>query len=131
MGNKIIQIEDLSSEISGILQNYNKAVIKGLKSETQKAMKELVKGTKKDAPVGKRHHHYRDYIKSKKTYESDDGLVMTWYVSGSDYRLSHLLEKGHATRNGGRTKAFRFIEKNLNSVQTSYENKIKEVIERG
>ena len=57
MSDKIIQIENLSSEISGILQDYNKAVIKGLKSEAQKAMKELVKGTKKDAPVGKRHHH--------------------------------------------------------------------------
>lgn len=131
MGNKVVQIEELSSEINSILENYNKTIVKGVKSETKKAMNELVKGTKRDAPVGKRHRHYRDSIKSKKTYESEDGLIMTWYVSGSDYRLSHLLEKGHATRKGGRTKAFRFIEKNLNSAQKEFENKVKEVIERG
>ena len=43
-------------------------------------MKELVKGTKKDAPVGKRHHHYRDSIKSKKTYEN-----ITKYIRGNIY----------------------------------------------
>ena len=124
-------IENLTTELEGILDNYNKAIVLGVKSETKKAMKQLVKATKQDAPVGKRNQHYKNSITSKKVVETYDGIVLRWYVKGSDYRLSHLLEKGHVTRDGGRTKAYRFISKNLAKVQQNYEDRIKEVIENG
>lgn len=126
-----ISIENLATEIEGILENYNKTIVEGVKSETKKAMRQLVKGTKQDAPVGNRYQHYKDSIASKKVVESEDGLIMRWYVKGSDYRLTHLLEKGHATRNGGRTKAYHFIGKNLDKVKEEYERDIKEVIKNG
>ena len=87
-----ISIENLATEIEGILENYNKTIVEGVKSETKKAMRQLVKGTKQDAPVGNRYQHYKDSIASKKVVESEDGLIMRWYVKGSDYRLTHLLE---------------------------------------
>lgn len=126
-----ISIENLATEIEGVLENYNKTIVSGVKSETKKAMKQLVKGTKQDAPLGKRNQHYKDSITSKKVVETDDGIVLRWYVKGSDYRLSHLLEKGHATRNGGRTRAYRFISKNLDKVKNNYERGIEEVIRNG
>ena len=51
------------------------------------------------------------YVKSwrtKKTRESSTRLEVTVY-SPSRYMLAHLLEHGHAKRNGGRTRAFPHI----------------------
>ena len=128
---KVIEIDALASEIQGILDNYNNQIVKGVKKETKKAMKDLVANTKADAPVGKRKRHYRDSITSKKVLENNDGLIMRWYVKGSDYRLTHLLENGHATRNGGRTKAFKFVSKNVDRIETWYLPALKGVIENG
>ena len=128
---KVIEIDALASEIQGILDNYNNKIVKGVKKETKKAMKDLVANTKADAPVGKRKQHYKDSITSKKVIENNDGLIMRWYVKGSDYRLTHLLENGHATRNGGRTKAFKFVSKNVDRIETWYLPALKGVIENG
>lgn len=128
---KVIEIDALASEIQGILDNYNNQIVKGVKKETKKAMKDLVANTKADAPVGKRKRHYRDSITSKKVLENNDGLIMRWYVKGSDYRLTHLLENGHATRNGGRTKAFKFVSKNVDRIEAWYLPALKGVIENG
>ena len=128
---KVIEIDALASEIQGILDNYNSQIVKGVKKETKRAMKDLVANTKADAPVGKRKQHYKDSITSKKVIENNDGLIMRWYVKGSDYRLTHLLENGHATRNGGRTKAFKFVSKNVDRIETWYLPALKGVIENG
>lgn len=128
---KVIEIDALASEIQGVLDNYNSKIIKGVKKETKRAMKDLVTNTKADAPVGKRKQHYKDSITSKKVMENSDGLIMRWYVKGSDYRLTHLLENGHATRNGGRTKAFKFVSKNVDRIEKWYLPTLKGVVENG
>lgn len=128
---KVIEIDALASEIQGVLDNYNSQIIKGVKKETKRAMKDLVTNTKADAPVGKRKQHYKDSITSKKVMENSDGLIMRWYVKGSDYRLTHLLENGHATRNGGRTKAFKFVSKNVDRIEKWYLPTLKGVVENG
>lgn len=127
----VIEIDDLAKAIQGVLDNYNSEIVKGVKKETKRAMKDLVANTKADAPVGKRKQHYKDSITSKKVVENADGLIMRWYVKGSDYRLTHLLEKGHATRSGRRTKAYRFVSKNVDRIETWYIPAIKGVIENG
>ena len=70
-------------------------------------------------------------IAYKKFSESARAISYVWYVKGSDYRLSHLLEKGHALRNGGRARGFGFIAKAKAPILESYMKKIKEVIENG
>jgi hypothetical protein len=94
-------------------------------------MSRLVKNTKATAPVGKRKKHYRDSIKSKKTNESDRNITYTWYVNGPDYRLSHLLEDGHALRNGGRVEGTHFIQKATDPILEQYLKAVEEVIKNG
>ena len=45
------------------------------------------------------------------------------------YRLTHLLEYGHATRNGGRTRAFEHIAPISEKAQEEAVKKLKEAIE--
>lgn len=126
-----VSIGQLSGAIERELTIYSKDVIAGVKKEAQKSIKELVKQTKATAPVGKRSKHYRDSITSKKTLETDRAIEYTWLVTGSNYRLSHLLEKGHASRNGGRVAGTGFISKASEPILKEYEKAVEEVIQNG
>jgi hypothetical protein len=127
----VISVGDLTATISAELENYNREVIKGTKDEAKKAMDRLVKDTKATAPVGRRKKHYKNSITSRKEWENDLGIQYTWYVKGADYRLSHLLENGHATRNGGRTRATHFIKNASDPILEDYVKAVEEVCKNG
>ena len=131
-----ISVDDLVSTISEELSGYQRNVVdKVVVEETKKSMKELVQKTKATAPVGKRTKHYRDNIASKVLQKSNNAIGSSysevWYVKGSDYRLSHLLNNGHAKKNGGRVEGTKFITKATDEVETAYLENIKKAIENG
>ena len=126
-----IQIDELNEAIKNALEDYNETIIVGLKKNTNKAMKDLVDNTKATAPVGKRNQHYRDSISSKTVSESKYGITKLWYVKGSDYRLSHLLNNGHALKDGGRYQGTNFIGKAVDNILPFYLNAVEEVIKNG
>lgn len=128
---RTIGVDQLGEAIAKELTIYGENVIEGIKNEAKSHIKQLVKDTKATAPVGNRKKHYRDSIKSKKTMETDRAIEFTWYVDGSDYRLSHLLEKGHALRDGGRTTGTHFIQKASDPILEDYIKAIEEVIKNG
>lgn len=122
---------NLGDVISRELSIYSNEITETIKKEAKEHMSQLVKETKKTAPVGHRQKHYRDSIKSKKTSENDRGATYTWYVEGPDYRLSHLLENGHATRNGGRVEGTHFIAKASDPIIADFVEKVEEAIRNG
>ena len=126
-----ISLDQLSEAINEELTLYSNHVIEGIKKEAKKSMGQLVKKTKETAPVGKRKEHYRDSIRSKKLSENSRAVTYVWYVGGSDYRLSHLLENGHALRNGGRTSGTHFIRRASDSIIKEYIQAVEEVINNG
>ena len=126
-----ISIDKLADTVNKELTLYNQNVIDGIKKEAKKSMSQLVKDTKATAPVGKRQKHYRDSIKSKKLAESDRDVSYLWYVNGPDYRLSHLLENGHALRNGGRVEGSHFIKNATDPILEQYIKAVEEVIKNG
>ncbi len=126
-----IEIGGLGDAISRELTIYSREVTEIVKNEAKSHMKDLVKETKKTAPVGNRQKHYRDSIASQKLSENDRGASYLWYVKGSDYRLSHLLENGHALRNGGRTEGTHFISNATDPILADYVAKVEEAIRNG
>lgn len=128
---KTIGVDQLGEAIARELTIYSDNVIEGIKNEAKSHVKQLVKDTKATAPVGNRSKHYRDSITSKKTAETDRSIEYTWYVKGSDYRLSHLLEKGHALRDGGRTTGTHFIQNASDPILEDYLKAVEEVIKNG
>lgn len=127
----MVSIDALTDEINRELTIYSNEITEAIKKEAKSHISELVKKTKETAPVGHRQKHYRDSIKSQKTSENDRGVAYTWYVEGSDYRLSHLLENGHATRDGGRVEGTHFIKKASDPILADYIAKVEEAIRNG
>lgn len=126
-----ISVDQLAEAINKELTLYSKNVIDGVKNEAKKSMDQLVKDTKATAPVGKRKKHYRTHIKAKITQENERSVTHTWYVDGPDYRLSHLLEDGHALRNGGRVEGTHFIKNASDPILEQYVKAVEEVIKNG
>lgn len=126
-----INIERLAEAIDRELTIYSKDITDAVKKESRRSVKKIVDKTKETAPVGRRDRHYRDSIASRKLEETDRSATYQWYVKGSDYRLSHLLENGHANRDGGRTPGSHFISKASEPILKEYEEKIEEVCRNG
>lgn len=121
-----IKIGEIENEIANTLSGYTVNVAEGVKVAVDETMKELVADTKKDAP--ERSGRYKKAIASKVRFEDNYEKRVTWYVKKPFYALSHLLEKGHAKRGGGRVKAYPHIENNREKAEARFTERVKEVI---
>lgn len=119
-----IKIDSLADVISSQLVLYDKSIREKVDEIASSKVKKLVKRTKDSAPVGDRKKHYKDSITSKKLSE---GRYL-WYVKAPNYRLSHLLNNGHATRNGGRVQGTNFIGIANDEIQKEYEDDLSKEI---
>lgn len=126
---KNIKPEDLGDALSQELTIYHTEVIEKLDAAGSAAVKSLVKLTRSTAPKGERGSFQRS-ITSKRLKADKRGSTYVWYVKPPDHRLTHLLVHGHATKNGGRTKANPFLKKALDVVLPEYEEAVKEAIKK-
>ena len=103
---RTISVDELADVINEGLKEYADLATEDVKSavkKTAKAVKDQINGS---APV--RTGRYAKSWKVKTTAESANGLEQTVY-SPNRYMLSHLLEKGHDKRGGGRVRAIPHI----------------------
>ena len=127
--------DELNTQLERVLTIYSQDINEKLREVTRESMKQLVKETKATAPRGRRKGEYRKHIAAD--YKSLKGSVRglqgqdisaTWYVKAPEYRLTHLLVYGHATKNGGRTTANPFLHNARDKVVQEYEQKVQEVL---
>jgi hypothetical protein len=126
---KSIKPGDLGAAISQELTIYHAEVVEKLDKAGDAAVKDLVKRTKAAAPKGAR-GSFRRSIASKRLKGDNRGSTYVWYVKPPDHRLTHLLVHGHATKDGGRTKADPFLKNALDVVLPEYEDAVKEAIKK-
>ena len=105
---RIVTVEEMGNIIQQEFEDYVQNTADDVKKLVEKVANDVTEEIKKNAPVdtGK-------YKKSWKATKTKDGALSTEYTihSVGHYRLTHLLEFGHALRNGGRTRAFPHISK--------------------
>lgn len=97
-----INIDDLADEIMAGLMEYEGLATDTVKKAVKKAGNKVKKEIQNNAPkdTGK----YKNSFKVTKRKETSNSLEVTVH-SKDKYQLTHLLEKGHAKRGGGRVPA--------------------------
>ena len=101
-----VRIDQMAHVIMEGLQEYADLATDDMKAAVKKAGNEAKKDVQAGAPV--RSGKYKKSWTVKTTKENSNSLELTVH-SRNRYQLAHLLEFGHAKRNGGRTRAFPHI----------------------
>ena len=121
-----IKPEELGKAIAEQLTIYHADKLEKVNAVGEKAVKQLVKLTKKSAPKAS-----GDFAKSL-TYETEKktggDIAYTWGAKAPHYRLTHLLVHGHPTVNGKRVKGDPFLENALATVLPEYESDVEEAL---
>lgn len=129
---KRVEVSELDSALQQVLDEYHKDVTERIDVASEGTAKKLVKLTKDSAPRGNRKKYwkyitYSEVEKNKRYF----GRTFVWHVKPPEYRLTHLLVHGHATRDGDHTDPNPFLHNAVDAVTPEYEAKIVEAIKNG
>ena len=124
-----IQVDGLADLIADYMTNYTQEVTDGVKKATTIVAKEVNEEIKNHITFKE---HSGDYVKAFRTTTSFEDRYekrLTWYVGNGHYRLTHLLEDGHALHQGGRARAYPHIKYGEELAKKRMEELAKEAIE--
>lgn len=119
---------DFEKQIGEVLELYSQEITDVIKEEVKEVTAYGEKVIKNNSPVLT--GDYKKGWKKKKLKSSPYGDEWVIY-NKTDYRLTHLLEKGHAKRDGGRVKAYPHISKAEQIISDELEKRIEENIRNG
>lgn len=132
MSNKV-PINKMGKVIKDYLENYYEDIENDVIDLTDNITKEAVKDLQNESPKGKGTRD-KPYHKGWRRQKVKSGLKNHRYAikihNATNYQLTHLLEFGHATRNGGRTKAIPHIRPIEEKYAKEYEKSITTAIRR-
>ncbi len=97
-----VRIDELADAVSDGLKEYAEVSTEVVKRAVKNAGDIVKEEIRAKAPV--RTGRYKKSFQATKTKETADSLFVTVH-SKDRYQLTHLLEKSHAKRGGGRVKA--------------------------
>lgn len=123
MSSKKVSIDKFEKAITDILEEYSEDATEVMKETIPVVGKKVVSELKKKSPkkTGK-------YAKGWKYKEEKGRLSISAIAYNKDrYQLTHLLEKGHANRGGGRTSA----KPHIKPIEDKYVKETIQKIEKG
>lgn len=115
------------NEISKILETYSKDVSEGIKRIAKGIGEDAVRELKSTSP--KRNRKYAGSWRMK--VDKGSNFINIKVHNAKYYRLTHLLEYGHATRSGGRTKAQPHIQPIEEKANQRFVKEVEELIKNG
>ena len=120
---KTVRPDGMAEAIMEELNKFSKATATDLKKAINEAGKTAKKEIEKNAP--RRTGRYKRSWRIKKMKETSDSLEITVH-SKDRYQIAHLLENGHAKRNGGRVMG----KPHIKDAQEEAEKQLMDDIER-
>ena len=122
-----INVTELHSALSAVLSDYIESTTQKLNRLTGISAEALRKRLNETAPVGSRKKLRRSF---KDNVHIVGGINEIHTVYSTEYRLLHLVENGHLTRNGTtRTKGAHFVAKAVDEIIPEYENAVVKAVE--
>lgn len=138
MSSTKVKIDGLSKAVEEILSDYNTNVNVKMAEALKEAGKIGRQEVKDLSPVhtepytGKRGSRspgtYKKSWRTRYTQENAHKGTVEVYASGHEYSLTHLLENGHAKRNGGRVAAIPHIAPAQEIAEKEFEKKFSEYV---
>lgn len=125
----MIQVDQLAQAIKESLEEYSQEITSITKEAVEIVAKEVNDEIKKRVTFTQTNRK-NEYVKSFKIKTSEEtrfNKSKVWYVGNGQHRLTHLLENGHVTRNGGRSQAFPHIKFG----EVLAQRRLPEIIEEG
>ena len=128
---KKIKVESLEQELNTFLKSYKKAVDEDVVQVTDKVTKAAINELKTTSPRrkgSKTNPYWRGWASKLKKRSSNNYTKVIW--NKTNYQLTHLLEFGHVTRNGGRAKAIPHIRPVEEKYNAEFVDLLKQRIRR-
>lgn len=123
-----VSIDQLPREISVKLDTFAKAVSDGVEKAAETTVKEMVQQTKQRRTTKLSRGKYARSIASQVGESTLTARSRIWYVKKPRYRLTHLLNNGHAVRGGGRVSGDQHVTRATEKAMTNFENRVREVV---
>lgn len=125
-----VSVTGLGDAITQELTLYHQEVIDRVNKISDASVKKLAKLSRASAPTGAR-GAFASSISSKCLVKRATGNIYVWYVKSPHHRLTHLLVRSHATKDGGRTRANPFLQNAMGVVMPEYEAAIERALRNG
>lgn len=123
-------MKDFETQLEEITKDFNKEVFEILDKaaeETAKEIKENLRSAGGFKDISGKYRKSWTFTKEKTSLGLTKYVV---HVKKPHFRLTHLLEFGHATRDGGRTRAFPHIETAEKNAQKLFEEKVIDKLDK-
>ena len=124
-------INDFARAMSEAFEDYSAEAVEASKAAIDRVAKGADEAIKSHITFRERTGRYR---RNMRIVTSHDGLYdrrKTWYVKSPDYRLTHLLEYGHLSRDGTtRVKPYEHIRYGEEYVRQNLEKEVKRSLEQ-
>jgi hypothetical protein len=120
-------------DINKILNDYSHDVQEAIQREAEKIAKDGTKKLKSTSPINRKNSVHRGKYSKGWRAKTDKGrgYVHSTIYNATDYQLTHLLEDGHLTRNGKKTKPIKHIEPINNECCLEFEKNVEKIIANG
>jgi hypothetical protein len=122
-------IDQLAAEIAKGLAEYSQDVVEKVNISSERVGKAAVKWLKQTSPKRTGEYAKSWAMKTEKAIGLPD--LRTIHVKAPHYRLTHLLEHGHAKAGGGRVEGKPHIRPAEEMVIQEFTREVEEAIKRG